>query len=89
VIFALMNRKLVQVRDDAEDRRRSRLYLETSGAALGKELYELATAVRAAIVQGLSLSERKALQASLRKIITNMDRFQERNNLGKPARKGA
>ena len=89
VIFALMNRKLVQVRDDAEDRRRSRLYLGTPGAALGKELHELATAVREAIVQGLSLSERKTLQASLRKIIVNMDRFQQRNNTDGPARKGS
>jgi DNA-binding MarR family transcriptional regulator len=89
VIFALMNRELVQVRADTEDRRRSRLHLGTPGAALGKELHELATAVRKAIVQGLSLSERKALQASLRKIIVSMDRFQEKNSIDSPARKGS
>lgn len=89
VIFALMNRELVQVRADSEDRRRSRLHLRTPGAALGKELHELATAVRKAIVQGLSLSERKALQASLRKIIVSMDRFQEKNSIESPARKGS
>src|SRR6266849_622243 len=89
VIFALMNRKLVQVRDDAEDRRRSRLYLGTPGAALGKELHELATAVREAIVQGLSLSERKTLQASLRKIIVSRARSQEKNSIDSPARKGS
>src|SRR5919201_921126 len=89
VIFTLMNRKLVQVREDAEDRRRSRLHLGPPGAALGKELYELAAAVREATVRGLSVSERKALQASLRKVIANMDRFQERNTTDSPARKGA
>jgi len=90
VIFALMNRKLVQVKNDAADRRRSRLYLGPSGATLGKELHDLATAVRAATTEGLSMSERKALRTCLRKIIANMDRFQAQNlNNGPPARKGS
>src|SRR5919197_5687602 len=67
VVFALMNRKLVQVRGDAEDRRRSCLYLGAAGATLGKELQELAAALRGAVVQGMSPSEQKFLRLSLRK----------------------
>ncbi|MFI5398404.1 MAG: MarR family winged helix-turn-helix transcriptional regulator [Candidatus Binatia bacterium] len=79
VVFTLMNRKLVGVRGDAADRRRARLHLRAPGAALAKDLHELATAVRAAVVQGLSSTEQAALRASLRKIIANMDRFQDSN----------
>ena len=77
VVFALINRKLVEVRDDAEDRRRARLHLKPAGAALAKALQALATATRAAIVQGLSATEQAALRAALRKIIANMDRLQD------------
>jgi len=77
VVFALMNRKLVEVRDDAADRRRARLHLKPAGAALAKELHPLAIATRAALVQGLSAAEQAALRMSLRKIIANMDRLQD------------
>ena len=77
VVFALMNRKLVEVRDDAEDRRRARLHLKPTGAALAKEIHALATTVRAALVQRLSAAEQAALRISLRKIIANMDRLQD------------
>jgi DNA-binding MarR family transcriptional regulator len=76
VVFALMNRKLVQVRGDAADRRRALLHLEARAAALGNELLALATGIRAAAVQGLSAAQRNTLRALLRKIIANMDRFE-------------
>jgi len=76
-VFALMNRKLVEVRDDAEDRRRARLHLKAAGAALAKDLHALATATRAALVQGLSATEQAALRAGLRQVIANMDRLQD------------
>jgi DNA-binding MarR family transcriptional regulator len=76
VVFALMNRNLVEVRDDAADRRRARLHLKPEGAALAKELHGLATATRATVVHGLSPTEQAALRTSLRKIIANMDRLQ-------------
>jgi DNA-binding MarR family transcriptional regulator len=85
VVFALINRKLVEVRGDAADRRRARLHLRAPGAALAKDLHELATAVRAAVVQGLSSSEQTALRASLRKIIANMGRFQDSDSTGASA----
>jgi MarR family transcriptional regulator for hemolysin len=77
VVFALMNRKLVEVRDDAEDRRRARLHLKPAGAALAKELHALATTVRAALVQDLNATEQAALRAALRQVIANMDRLQD------------
>lgn len=76
VVATLMKRKLVQTRDDANDRRRACLHLRPSGAALGSELLDLAAGVRAAAVQGLSRAEQTALRISLRKIIDNMERFQ-------------
>jgi len=78
VVFTLMNRKLIHVRGDTADRRRAHLHLGASAVTLGKELHELATAVRAAVVRGLSTAELDALRASLRKIVTNMERFQHR-----------
>jgi DNA-binding MarR family transcriptional regulator len=77
VVFALMNRKLVEVRNDAADRRRARLHLKPAGAALAKELHALATTVRAALVHGLSTTEQTALRAALRQVIANMDRLQD------------
>src|SRR6266568_4918893 len=70
-------------------RHRSCLYLCAPGVALGKELHELAAAVRGAVVQGLSTAEQTALRVSLRKIIANMDRFQERGNTDTLAREGS
>jgi len=79
LVFTLVKRQLVQVRGDVADRRRACLYLELAGTAVGRELRELATAVRAAVVRGFSAAELMALRTSLRKIITNMDRFQDRH----------
>jgi DNA-binding MarR family transcriptional regulator len=87
LVFTLLNRKLVEVRDDTEDRRRARLYLRASGLALAEELREVAAGVRAAAVQGLRSSEQAALRTSLRKIISNMDRFQNGATPETPAKR--
>ncbi|HVO25578.1 MAG TPA: MarR family transcriptional regulator [Candidatus Margulisiibacteriota bacterium] len=84
VVAALMRRKLVQVKGDAADRRRACIHLRVPGAELGKELRDLATTVRAAVVQGLSTSEQAALRGSLRKIIANMDRLQNHKTTNIP-----
>jgi DNA-binding MarR family transcriptional regulator len=86
VVFTLMSRKLVEVKSDAADRRRARLHLRPAGAALTEELLDLATAVRGAVVQGLSASEQAALRAGLRKIIANMERFQFSDTAATPVR---
>jgi DNA-binding MarR family transcriptional regulator len=77
VVFALMKRKLVQVKRDPTDRRRARLCLGSPGAAMGQELRELAAAVRAAVVRGFNPSEQAALRVALRRIAANMERFQD------------
>ncbi len=89
VVFTLMNRKFVQAREDAADRRRARLHLGAPGVALGHDLLALARAIRAAIVQGLSTAEQAALRVSLRKVIANMDRFQDGNTTESSVHKGA
>ena len=76
VVFALMQRKLVQVRGDAADRRRARLHLKGTGAAMAKDLHGLATTIRGAAIRGFSTAELATLRVLLRKIIANMDRFQ-------------
>ena len=76
VISTLLKRKLVEIRGDAEDRRRARLHLRPPGRVLAQELHQLAAALRAAVVRGLSAAEQTALRVSLRKIIANMDRLQ-------------
>ena len=76
VVSALMKRKLVQVKGDAVDRRRARVHLAPAGTVRGKELQDLATAVRAAVVKGFSPGQLTALRSSLRKIVANMDHLQ-------------
>jgi MarR family transcriptional regulator for hemolysin len=76
LVATLMRRKLAQIKGDAADRRRAHIYLRASGTALGQELRTLATAVRAAVIKGLSHSEQAALRRALRKVIANMDSLQ-------------
>lgn len=76
VVFALRQRRLVKVTGDAADRRRARIGVAPAGAALGPELLEVAGTVRAAIVWGLSAAQQRVLRASLRRIIVNMEQFQ-------------
>lgn len=82
VVSALMKRRLVQVKGDAADRRRACVHLATAGAALGKELQDLATAVRAAVVHGFSPAQLTALRSGLRKIVANMDHLQNGDAAG-------
>lgn len=89
LVSTLLKRKLVQIKGDAADRRRACLHLRAPGAALGKELRDLATAVRAAVVRGFSAAEQAALRASLRKIIANMDRLQDGNATKLPGTRDA
>ena len=77
LVSALLKRRLVRVEVDAADRRRSRLRPGPAGVELGAELLDLAASVRAAAVRGLAAAEQNALRASLRKVIANMDHFQE------------
>jgi DNA-binding MarR family transcriptional regulator len=75
VVYALRRRGLLEVRDDREDRRRSRVHVGSRSRQLAKELHALATAIRGAVIAGLGPSEQRRLRAALHKVITNMDRF--------------
>jgi len=77
VVAALMSRKLVQVKGHESDRRRACLRLAGQGEALAEELQELATAVRSAVVEGMSEREQMVLRTFLRRIIANMERFRD------------
>ena len=92
VVFALRKRRLIEVRGHDHDRRRRAIELAPAGAAIGGELLALATSVREAVAHGLSAAHRRALRASLRRIITNMERFhggREAATLREPRRKRA
>lgn len=77
VVFSLVKRKLVQVKGHAMDRRRACLFLGPQGTPLAAELRDLAAAVRATTVRGLTAAEQSALRSSLRKVIANMDHLQD------------
>ncbi len=78
VVTALARRGLVRIELDPRDRRRSRLSLAAGGERLARELTAVAEDVRAAVVEDMSEAEVEALRKGLRKVITNMDRFEAR-----------
>ncbi|HVN83802.1 MAG TPA: MarR family winged helix-turn-helix transcriptional regulator [Candidatus Binatia bacterium] len=84
IVFTLMNRKLLQVKGHATDRRRACLHIGAASVPLIKELHGLASAVRGAVTRGLSPAELAVLRRGLRKIVDNMDRLQ-RGEQGQPA----
>jgi DNA-binding MarR family transcriptional regulator len=77
VVTALVRKKLLETRGDAEDRRRMRIWLAPKGETLGPKLHAIALEVRAAIVADMSEDELAALRAGLRKVIANMARYAE------------
>ncbi len=88
IVTTLVRKKLVREDADPRDRRRSLLRLSGPGRGLATELHPLAIEVRAAIRQGLSAAEERALRQGLGKIIGNMERFERRAEEGLPAVSG-
>jgi DNA-binding MarR family transcriptional regulator len=82
VVSTLMKRDLVEIKGDAADRRRARIYMAPAGAERAKELHQLATTVRVALVKGLSPARLTALRSSLRTIVANMDHLQNGGGSG-------
>jgi DNA-binding MarR family transcriptional regulator len=76
VVATLVRRKLVRVDVDPVDRRRSKLSTAPAGDALRTELGEVAAEIRAAVVRGMNEAEQEAVRAGLRKVIANMDTFE-------------
>lgn len=91
VVALLRGRGLVRVDTDPADRRRSRLGLTPRGAALAARVSPLARQVRSAVVRGLASREVDGLRRLLRRVMTNMDRFEEgaarSTGRGRPRRK--
>jgi len=76
VVTALVRRQLVHADADPHDRRRSRLFLTEAGESMARELAGVARGVRAAVVQGMDEIEVESLRRGLKKVISNMDRFE-------------
>ncbi|MBI3781806.1 MAG: winged helix-turn-helix transcriptional regulator [Deltaproteobacteria bacterium] len=87
LIATLMRRKLVQIKGDKDDRRRARIHLRASGEALAAKLSDVATSMRAAVTEGLTVEEQQVLRVALRKIIANMDRVHASAIERRPSRK--
>lgn len=78
IVGALARRKLVRAGGDPSDRRRSRLTLTPSGKALARKVIPVAREIRATVVDGLSTQEQRTLRRGLRKIMSNLDRWDGR-----------
>lgn len=70
---SLEQRGLLRMLDDPRDRRAVRIALTPAGSKLASLIGPIADAVRTSIVQGMSQREQKALRASLRKVIHNLE----------------
>ncbi|TMA25629.1 MAG: MarR family transcriptional regulator [Deltaproteobacteria bacterium] len=77
VAVALEERGYLRVQPDPDDRRALRIALTAPGAKLVERIEPIATAVRAASVQGMSQREQEMLRALLRKLIGNLEAFAE------------
>src|ERR1700686_372012 len=77
VVAALKRRGLVRLATDAADRRRSRIDLSPQGQAMMPRLKPIAAAVREAVREGMTAAEQEALRNSLRKLIGNLERYEQ------------
>ncbi len=73
VVAALMRRRLVRVKADARDRRRTKLHLTARGQAMARELHPLADEFRGVVERDLSRSEAGALRRLLHKLTASLD----------------
>jgi DNA-binding MarR family transcriptional regulator len=73
VFSSLARRKLLRLEADADDRRRTRIFLTPAGEALAEELQPVGRSIRSAVVSGLTPAEQRTLRVSLHKVISNLD----------------
>ena len=86
LVSDVAKRKLVDVRPDREDRRRTRLFLTERGTALAAQLTAIAAEYRAACTRGMTASEIEALRSGLRRVSENVADFDRRAATPPPAR---
>ncbi len=79
VLATLVRRKLVRAEQDPEDRRRARLHLTRDGQEIARELVRVASEIRSAIVNGMSVSEVETLRRGLMKVISNLEALDGRD----------
>ncbi len=77
VVNTLVRRRLVRRSPDRADRRRSRLMLTPSGAEITAALLPVEEAILTAVEGALTPAERHAVVTGLRKVIANLDQFEE------------
>ena len=73
MVGKLTERGLIRSDEDPVDRRRFQLALTAKGRKLADELESFAVEVRATVVRGLSIDDRRVLGGLLRRVMTNMD----------------
>jgi DNA-binding MarR family transcriptional regulator len=78
VVDALVKRGLVLSEADPGDRRRTRLALTRPGDLLAARLLPIADDIRSTVESPLTLKEREAVVAGLRKMLSNLDRHVEK-----------
>jgi DNA-binding MarR family transcriptional regulator len=77
IVAALVRRGLVRTCGDPGDRRRRCLQLTAKGTALAERIHPIAGEVRQAVCDGFSAEELDSLRGLLRRVVKNMDRFEE------------
>jgi len=77
VLAALQAQELIKMASDPEDRRRRMLRLTARGARIARQCTIIARQVRTAVVTGFSSSELARLGSYLRRLVENMDHFDE------------
>lgn len=76
LVALLVRRKLLEVRPDREDRRRTRLFLSEAGVALAEQLAPIEAEFQATVVRGMSDEELAVMRAGLRRIVANLAAFE-------------
>jgi DNA-binding MarR family transcriptional regulator len=78
VVGSLTRRRLVRMAEDPADRRRLVIATTAEGADLAGRLRPVARELREGLVAGFSAPELAALRTSLRRMLSNLDRFEAR-----------
>jgi DNA-binding MarR family transcriptional regulator len=76
MVDLLVQRGLVRIEPDPEDRRRRSIQLSGRGAALVRSLHPLARQIREAAQDGFGKAEVETLRGLLLRVIANMERFE-------------
>jgi DNA-binding MarR family transcriptional regulator len=75
LVADLSKRKLLEVKPDREDRRRTRLFLSEKGIPLADKLQLVADEYQQAITRGMTDDEVRVIRAGLAKVVENLAGF--------------